>query len=301
MSQLVRFIKATLACLLLALNTLVGFTLMMPFALLKLVLPFKAVRSITDPVINGVAESWIAINRMWMDMVGHTRWHVSGYEGYRPKGWYLVSSNHQSWVDILVLQYVFNRRIPLLKFFIKQELIYVPVIGLCWWALDFPFMKRKGGGSAQKDLATARKACEKFRVIPTSVISFMEGTRFTKAKHAQQRSPYKNLLKPKSGGVGMALETMGEMFDCMLDITIVYPHGVPTFTDLLMGRLDEVVVTVREVGIPSEVLVNERGQAPSRATVQTWINGLWEAKDQEITDLKARYGAGKTGIKAPKA
>ena len=190
-----------------------------------------------------------------------------------------------------MLQYVFNRRIPLLKFFIKQELIWVPVIGLCWWALDFPFMKRKGGGSAQKDLETARKACEKFRVIPTSVISFMEGTRFTKAKHDQQRSPHQNLLKPKSGGVGMALETMGEMFDCMLDITIVYPHGVPTFTDLLMGRVDEVVVTVKEVKIPQEVLVDERGQAPSRATVQTWIQGLWEAKDREISEIKARYQA----------
>lgn len=97
----------------------------------------------------------------------------------------------------------------------------------------------------------------------------MEGTRFTKAKHDQQRSPYQNLLKPKSGGVGMALETMGEMFDCMLDITIVYLHGVPTFTDLLKGRVDEVVVTVKEVKIPQEVLVDERGQAPSRATVQT--------------------------------
>lgn len=291
MSQIVRIIKATVASLALACSTLVGFTLMMPFALLKLVLPFKSARRVADAAINGIAENWIGVNQWWMDMVGHTRWQLSGHEGHRRQGWYLVSSNHQSWVDILVLQYVFNRRIPLLKFFIKQELIWVPVIGLCWWALDFPFMKRKGGGSAQKDLETARKACEKFRVIPTSVISFMEGTRFTQAKHDQQRSPYQNLLKPKSGGVGMALETMGEMFDCMLDITIVYPHGVPTFTDLLMGRVDEVVVNVKEVKIPREVLVDERGQAPSRATVQTWIQGLWEAKDRELNEIKARYKA----------
>ena len=289
MSQFVRIIRGTFASLVLACSTLIGFTLMMPFALLKLLLPFKPARRVFDAVINGIGESWIGANNWWIDMVGHTRWQVSGHEGFRRQGWYLVSSNHQSWVDILVLQYVFNRRIPFLKFFIKQELIWVPVIGLCWWALDFPFMKRKGGVSAQKDLETARKACEKFRVIPTSVISFMEGTRFTKAKHDQQRSPYQHLLKPKSGGVGMALETMGEMFDCMLDITIVYPHGVPTFTDLLMGRVDEVVVTVKEVKIPKEVLVDERGQAPSRATIQTWVQGLWEAKDREIGEIKARY------------
>ncbi|MBP6613468.1 MAG: 1-acyl-sn-glycerol-3-phosphate acyltransferase, partial [Aquabacterium sp.] len=177
MSQIVRIIKATVASLALACSTMIGFTLMMPFALLKLVLPFKSARRVSDAAINAIAENWVGVNQWWMDMVGHTRWHLSGHEGHRRQGWYLVSSNHQSWVDILVLQYVFNRRIPLLKFFIKQELIWVPVIGLCWWALDFPFMKRKGGGSAQKDLETARKACEKFRVIPTSVISFMEGTR----------------------------------------------------------------------------------------------------------------------------
>ena len=54
-------------------------------------------------------------------------------------------------------------------------------------------------------------------------------------------------------------------------------------------RVDEVVVTVKEVKIPQEVLVDERGQAPSRATVQTWIQGLWEAKDREISEIKARY------------
>lgn len=291
MSQFVRIIKATIAALALAASTLIGFSLMMPFALLKLLLPFKAVRRVFDAVIVGIGESWIGVNNWWIDMVGDTRWKVSGHEGFRRNGWYLVSSNHQSWVDILVLQYVFNRRIPLLKFFIKQELIWVPVIGLCWWALDFPFMKRKGGVSAQKDLDTARKACEKFRVIPSSVISFMEGTRFTPAKQAQQRSPYKNLLKPKTGGVGMALETMGDMFDCMLDITIVYPYGVPTFTDLLMGRVQEVVVTVKEVKIPREVLVDDAGHAPNRSVIQTWIQGLWEAKDQEITEIKARYPA----------
>ncbi|HYR24501.1 MAG TPA: acyltransferase [Aquabacterium sp.] len=287
---MIQVLKGTFAALVLAINTVVGFTLMIPFALAKLLLPFRAVRHVCDTALNTIAETWIGVNCFWMNAVGRTRWHVSGHDGFPYKGWYLVSSNHQSWVDILVLQWVFNRRIPLLKFFIKHELIYVPIIGLCWWALDFPFMKRRGGGSALKDLETARKACEKFRVIPTSVISFMEGTRFTSAKHAQQKSPYQNLLKPKTGGVGMALETMGDMFNGLLDVTIVYPRGVPTFTDLMTGRLAEVVVTVREVPIPKEVLVDEQGNPAARATVQTWINGLWEAKDREITELKARYG-----------
>jgi 1-acyl-sn-glycerol-3-phosphate acyltransferase len=177
--RIVSAIKGTFASFMLAANTLTVFSLLMPFALIKLLLPFRIVRVVTDFVLNSLGEIWIGINGMWMAIVGGTRWHVRGADKFNAKGWYLVSSNHQSWVDILVLQKVFNRRIPLLKFFIKHELIYVPFMGLAWWALDFPFMRRKGGATARKDLETARKACEKFRVIPTSVISFMEGTRYT--------------------------------------------------------------------------------------------------------------------------
>jgi 1-acyl-sn-glycerol-3-phosphate acyltransferase len=154
-------------------------------------------------------------------------------------------------------------------------------------------MRRKGGASAKKDLETARKSCEKFRHIPTSVISFMEGTRYTPAKAKQQSTPYKHLLKPKTGGVGMALETMGELFNCLVDVTIVYPKGVPTFMDLLTGRLDDVIVNVRQVEIPKHLLVNAQGEAAPREALQAWITQMWQVKDQEIDALNARFAAGK--------
>jgi 1-acyl-sn-glycerol-3-phosphate acyltransferase len=286
-------IKWALASLVLVVNVVVVFSTMIPFALIKLVLPFRPVRVVTDAVLNALASNWITINGWWMAAVGHTRWHLKGFEGFNIKGWYLISSNHQSWVDILVLQKVFNGKIPFLKFFIKHELIYVPIMGLAWWALDFPFMKRKGGSSAQKDLETARKACEKYRVIPTSVISFMEGTRYSPAKAKVQRSPYRHLLKPKTGGVGMALETMGEMFNALLDVTIVYPNGVPTFADLLTGKIDDVIVTVRELPIPKHLLVNEKGEAAPRAQIQAWVNEMWVAKDAEIDAVMAQFAAEK--------
>ena len=280
-------LKAVFASLVLVLNILFHITFLLPLSLVKLVLPFRPVRLVIDAILNAIAESWIGVNKFWMNTVGRTRWQVQGVDQLRYRGWYLVNCNHQSWVDILVLQWVFNRKIPLLKFFIKHELIYVPMMGLAWWALDFPFMKRRGGASAQKDLETARKACEKFKVIPTSVISFMEGTRYTPAKHAQQQSPYQHLLKPKTGGVGMALETMGELFDCMVDVTIVYPGGVPTFMDLLTGRIDDVIVKVQQRPIPKELLVDAQGQAADRAKLQRWISGLWAEKDAEIAGIKA--------------
>ncbi|HEX5372681.1 MAG TPA: acyltransferase [Aquabacterium sp.] len=282
-------VKACFATVVLLTNIVIAFSMVMPLALIKLVLPFKPVRVVVDYVLSKIAEGWIGVNNFWIRTVNRGPWHVTGADSFRYKGWYLVSSNHQSWVDILVLQRVFNQRIPLLKFFIKHELIYVPLMGLAWWALDFPFMRRKGGASMAKDLETARKACEKFRLIPTSVISFMEGTRFTQAKHDQQKSPFQYLLKPKVGGIAMALETMGDQFDCMIDVTIVYPRGVPTFGDLLKGRVLDVQVQVREVKIPKELTSTDEASNPQyRATLQAWINELWAQKDRDIATLRQR-------------
>ncbi len=287
------FLKWVVATTILVSNTLVVFSLMMPLALLKLVAPVSAVRRPVDAVLNGLATAWISLNAGRMALVGRTRWHVTGMANFNPRGWYLVSSNHQSWVDILVLQRLFNRKIPMLKFFIKHELIYVPVMGLAWWALDFPFMRRKGGRTAAQDLATARKSCEKFKLIPTSVISFAEGTRYTPQKAKELKSPYQHLLPPKTGGLGMAMETMGELFQSLVDVTIVYPKGVPTFMDLLTGNLSDVIVTVREVPIPKTLLVNDRGEAPPRGELQTWIKAMWAAKDAEIARLTAEFQAGR--------
>ncbi len=289
-------LKWLLASSLLLCNTLVVFSGMIPFALLKLLVPVRLVRRPVDAVLNGLATIWIDINAGWMALVGHTRWHLQGFARFDAKGWYLVSSNHQSWVDILVLQKVFNRKIPMLKFFIKHELIYVPIMGLAWWALDFPFMKRRGGSTAKQDLATARKSCEKFKLIPTSVISFVEGTRYTPTKAGEQKTPFKHLLKPKTGGVGMALETMGELFQSLVDVTIVYPNGVPTFMDLLTGRITDVIVTVREVPIPKHLLVDEHGDAPPRTALQEWVNAMWRAKDTEIDRLTADFRAGQAAV-----
>jgi len=290
-------LKAVFASLVLVLNILFHITFLLPLSLVKLVLPFRPVRLVIDAVLNAIAESWIGVNKFWMNTVGRTRWQVQGVDQLRYRVWYLVNCNHQSWLDILVLQWVFNRNISLLKFFIKHELIDVLMMGLAWWALDFPFKKRRGGASAQKDLETARKACEKFKVIPTSVISFMEGTRFTPAKHDQQQSPYRHLLKPKTGGVAMSLETMGDLFDGLLDVTIVYPRGIPTFMDLMTGSLEEVIVTARLRPIPPELLSGARGQGVDRTQLQQWVNTLWEEKDAEIDQIKARQ-ASATALKA---
>jgi 1-acyl-sn-glycerol-3-phosphate acyltransferase len=244
------------------------------------------VRRATDRVLNALASLWVRGNNAWIGAVARTRWDVAGLDGLQRDQWYVVASNHQSWVDILVLQKVFSGRAPFLKFFLKRELLYVPVIGLAWWALDFPFMQRKGALSSRADLDRARRACEKFRLVPTSVINFLEGTRFTRTKHDRQQSPYAHLLKPKVGGLAAALATLGHQCRALLDVTIVYPHGAPAFRDLLCGRVTEVVVRVRQRPIPAEFFDGDYAtDAGFRERLQRWVNDLWADKDRLIAEL----------------
>ena len=294
MSHLLAAARGTFASLALVANVLLVFTLMIPVALVKLLLPFAPVRRVADRWLNNLATGWIAANNLWLNSVNRVRWEVAPLPPLDPRGWYLVLSNHQSWADILVLQRVFTRRIPLLKFFLKRELLYVPVIGLAWWALDFPFMHRKGGAAGRDDLERTRRACEKFRRVPTSVINFLEGTRFTRDKHDAQRAPYRHLLKPKVGGVAIALATLGDRFDAVLDVTLVYPDGAPTFWQVLSGGLTHVVVHVEKLAVPGELAGGDYGRDPAlRGQMQQWIGERWEAKDRLIAEtLTARAGVG---------
>jgi 1-acyl-sn-glycerol-3-phosphate acyltransferase len=230
-----------------------------------------------------------------MRLTQRTNWDVQGIDGLNYRSWYLVNCNHQSWVDILVLQHLFNRRIPLLKFFLKQQLIWVPVMGLAWWALEFPFMRRHSEEYLKihpemrgKDQATTRKACEKFALIPTSVMNFLEGTRFTPAKHRRQKSPFQHLLKPKAGGMALALNAMGDKFQAILDVTIVYPDGAPQFTEFLKGRLKRVIVRVRSLAVPQHLVQGDYAGDPAvREAYQQWVHQLWLEKDAQIATLIA--------------
>jgi 1-acyl-sn-glycerol-3-phosphate acyltransferase len=282
-----------IASALMVINIFFWVPILLFFSLVKLILPFKAVRLMIDPILLSIAEAWIWGNSAWMGLTQRTTWDVQGIEGLDPKSWYIVNSNHQSWVDILVLQHLLNRRIPLLKFFLKQQLIWVPVMGLAWWALEFPFMRRhteeylkKHPEMRGKDQETTRKACAKYALIPTSVMNFLEGTRFTKAKHARQQSPYRHLLKPKAGGMALALNAMGDKFQAILDVTIVYPDGAPTFTDFLMGKMRRVVVRVRSLPIPRHLMTGDYAQDPAfREAFSQWVQQLWREKDAQMDAL----------------
>lgn len=288
-------IRGCLAVFFIAINTLVCFTFLFPVSLVKLLAPVASIRQAAGAVAIWFAENWVGINLQIFKLMQRTDWRVKGGDGLRYGGWYLVVANHQTWVDIFVLQKVFHRRIPFLKFFIKQELFWFPVMGLAWWALDFPFMKRYSKAYLAKhpekrgeDLKTTRRACEKFKDNPTSVINFIEGTRHTPAKHARQQSPYHYLLKPKAGGVALVLGAMGHMLNSIVDVTIYYPGGKPTFWEFLCGELREVEVIVAERPIPSDFSGRDYTQDDEfREAIQAWTRALWQEKDELLAQLQA--------------
>jgi 1-acyl-sn-glycerol-3-phosphate acyltransferase len=290
------YLLGAIAGLLLSVNVLVWVSILFVFTIPKFLLPIPSLHRVLNRILHWIGENWIACNSGWMRLTQKTQWDVQGLEGLNYNGWYLVVSNHQSWVDILVMSHLLNRRIPLLKFFIKRELIKVPLMGFAWWALDYPFLYRHSSEYLEKhpeqkgkDFEATRRACEKFATIPTSVMNFLEGTRFTKEKHARQKSEYQFLLRPKSGGLALALNVLGDKFNSLLDITIVYPDGTPTFGEFLCGKVKRIIVRMKTIEIPQQLLHGDYEGDPSfRDAMHKWVQQLWREKDVQIQTFMKR-------------
>ena len=294
MKPLLAPLRAAFTFSLVALNTGIHVPVLLLFSLFKLVLRFRAAQVGLTRVLIAIATSWVAVNSGLMRALTPTRFLFEGLDSLKPEGWYLVIANHQSWVDIPVLQMALNRRIPMLKFFLKQQLMWVPVMGLAWWALDFPFMRRhtreqiaRDPSLRGKDIEATRRACAKFSYTPVSVMNFVEGSRFTPGKHARQKSPYTHLLAPKAGGVAFVLQAMGEMLQALVDVSMVYPGGRPSLFDLLAGRIPEVRLQVHLRELPRDLLGRDyQEDGEFRERFQTWLNQLWAEKDAEIARMQ---------------
>lgn len=286
-------LKGLFTISLLTVNVIAWCLVLFTVALLKFVVPIPAWRRWASRAMTALAEGWIGTNNALFRAMGALPLDTRCFEGLSTRDWYLVVSNHRSWVDILVLQAVFNRRIPFLKFFLKQQLIWVPFLGVAWWALDFPFMRRYSPAYLEKhpehrgkDLEVTRRACGKFRVIPTSVMNFVEGTRYTSQKHAALDSPYRNLLPPRPGGVSFVLSAMGGTLHSMLDVTIVYTSGTPSLWDLCCGRVSTVIVDLRRRAIEAWIAAGDYAGDPAfRERFKTWLGGIWADKDRTLESL----------------
>ena len=272
------------------LNTLMLGIFLHIVALARLIVPVPSWQQQCERAILWMISNWLAVNDFNYWLTQKIEWDIAGLKGLSRNKWYLVTCNHQTWLDILVLLRIFDGHIPFPRFFLKQMLIWVPVVGTVAWALDMPFMKRYSRKVLQqhpelrgKDLETARKSCERFKERPVSILNFLEGTRFTPQKHARQESPYRHLLRPRAGGIAFALSAMGEYFDGLLDVTVIYPDGRATFWDFFSGKVPRIVVRVEQIAIPPQFLQGDYLNDPVfRDQFQAWVRELWDNKDALI-------------------
>ena len=293
MSRLLAAITLPLSIALTILVTIICSVPIIVAGLIKLLVPIPAVWRSISVFCNFMMYCWCEGLALLLHLNPWIKWDVQGLEGLNKKNWYLLISNHHSWADIVVLCVLFRKHIPMNKYFLKQQLAWVPFIGLACWALDMPFMRRYSRSylirhpeRRGKDVETTRRSCEKFRAHPTTIVNFVEGSRFTEEKKRETRSPYHNLLPPKAAGIAMALNVLGSQFDKLLNVTLCYPdnHTRP-FYDMLSGRLTRIVVRINLVPIGEELHGDYVNDKNFKRGFQRWLNGLWEEKDRQLTDI----------------
>lgn len=293
MSRLLAAITLPLSIALTILVTIICSVPIIVAGLIKLLVPIPAVWRSISVFCNFMMYCWCEGLALLLHLNPWLKWDVQGLEGLNKKNWYLLISNHHSWADIVVLCVLFRKHIPMNKYFLKQQLAWVPFIGLACWALDMPFMRRYSRSylirhpeRRGKDVETTRRSCEKFRAHPTTIVNFVEGSRFTEEKKRETRSPYHNLLPPKAAGIAMALNVLGSQFDKLLNVTLRYPdnHTRP-FYDMLSGRLTRIVVRINLVPIGEELHGDYVNDKNFKRGFQRWLNGLWEEKDRQLTDI----------------
>lgn len=279
-----------MSALFFSLNTLFWSTLLYPLILVKPLFP-----GFFHRMSVRIGEMWISWNDRNREITQDINIEIQMDAKLDYNESYLVVSNHQSWLDIVILQHVFNRKIPFLRFFLKSQLLYVPLLGGAWWALGYPFMKRYPKAYFEKyperkgeDLKTARESLQKFKGKPVAILNFLEGTRFTSQKHKEQGAPYQNLLLPKAGGMALTIQTLQSQIHKVLDVTIVYPDGVVSLWEAFNGKLSRVKVHVREIPIPEFFYQGSyETDTAARAQIQSWIQQLWQEKDNRIRALMA--------------
>lgn len=297
MSRLLAAITLLLSIILTILVTVACSVPIIIAGIVKLLLPVPVVWRAVSAFCNFMMYCWCEGLAILLCLNPHLKWDIQGLESLNKKNWYLLICNHHSWADIVVLCVLFRKHIPMNKYFLKQQLAWVPFIGLACWALDMPFMKRYSRSylirhpeRRGKDVETTRRSCEKFRAHPTTIVNFVEGSRFTEEKHLQTRSPYQHLLPPKAAGIAMALNVLGSQFDKLLNVTLCYPENDKTpFYDMLSGKLTRIVVRVDLVPIDAGLHGDYVNDKSFKRRFQQWLNTLWKEKDEQIDNIKSSY------------
>lgn len=289
---MLRVMLGVISLLLYAVNTFLIASIILLAFLVQCLIPFRSGRFFIQKHFLQHTPSWYAaINRLIMRISTHQKWDVLGTGHLSKDNWYVMISNHRSWLDILVLDNVFHGKIPPLKFFMKKELLWqLPLAGLACYALGYPFMSRHSHAEIRKnpqlkgkDIETTQKACQRLRYFPSTLINFLEGTRFTPQKKERQQSPFQHLLKPRAGGTAVVIHELHDILAGMISVMICYPKKTPSVWEFACGNFEKIIVRYEALPITSDLIGDYYNDRHFRAHVQQVLNDIWK-KNDDIMD-----------------
>ena len=278
--------------LLILVELIIGFGTLAIINIPRAVIPLKSFKLFLAKISNKIGDLTVYGLKLIMLLMHGNNIQVINNEKYDMNKWYMAMSNHQSWADIFVLLTVANKKIPLLKFFMKKELWWIPFVFLANKTLNMPFVNRhskkaieKNPSLRTKDYENTLKSCKRFLRAPSTIFSYAEGTRFTSKKHKAQNSKYKNLLQPKIGGMATALSAMPEI-DTLINFSVVYKSKKRSAWSFLNGEMKDVKVFIKSYKIPENL--KNRNYASDhlyREEFKEWIEEIWDEKDRKIDEL----------------
>ena len=279
--------------ILIVVELIIGFGTLTIVNIPRAIFPFKSLKIKLSKISNTIGEYTVYGLKIIMKIMHRDAMQVFDNNEFDKNQWYMAVSNHQSWADIFILLVAAHKRIPLLKFFMKKELAWIPFVFLANKTLNMPFVNRhskkqleKNPNLRFKDYENTLMACKRFQRSPSTIFSYAEGTRNNSTKHQAQNSPYKNLLIPRLGGIATALSAMPNI-DVLVDYSVVYKSNKRGAWAFLKGDMRDVKVSVKKYNIPEDLKnKNYSTDEEYRKNFKIWIEGIWEEKDKEIERLK---------------
>jgi len=197
----------------------------------------------------------------------------------------LIISNHRELSDWLMMLSLGMRqgRLGVVKFFVKDIVKYVPGIGWGLSILQMVYLSRSWVDDEKK----IEKAFSnvKHNKLPFWLVSFLEGTRFTKKKFeegndwAKQKNlkPLRNLLHPRVKGFQATISSLKDELDAVYDLTVAGKS--PKFGSVVFGEANtKLHIHVKRYKI-SEIPLGKED-------LEKWCRDKWYEKDEMLEKFK---------------
>jgi 1-acyl-sn-glycerol-3-phosphate acyltransferase len=131
-----------------------------------------------------------------------------------------------------------------------------------------------------EDLKKTFEYCKGLSLRPTTIVNFVEGTRFSFEK--VKKSNYKNLLNPKAGGIAVILKSLSDRMSGILNTTIVYDNPEQTLWDFMVRKTKNIKVRVNFIPISDVPLGDYFNNEEDKENFQNWLNDIWQKNDNYI-------------------